>query len=120
MTFPDMSTPKPMGVVGAGQLASMIWKDGDQFAGWRYRFNLFRMDRRGKRISQLFRPSDVIHLVKLAQVLAAVLADDGCLTAVERGSLKRLADDLDQFWNQTASTVDNDTCECGAPPPQDR
>lgn len=87
-----------MGMVGAGRLASMIWKDGDEQLGWRYRFNVFRTQSRGGRVSQLFTPADVIHLVKLAQVLAAVISDDGCLDPIERGVLKRLADDLDEFW----------------------
>lgn len=87
-----------MGMVGAGRLASMIWKAGDEQSGWRYRFNLFRTSGRGGRISQVFTPADVIYFVKLAQVLAAVIADDGCLDPIERGVLKRLADDLDQCW----------------------
>ena len=87
--------PKPMAMVGAGRLTSMIWKDGDERAGWRYSFNLFRLAAQGGRVSQLFKPADVIHFVKLAQVLAAVIADDGCLTQIECGVLKRLAKDLD-------------------------
>lgn len=93
---------KPMGMVGAGPLTSMIWKTGDPDAGWRYRFNLFRTTSRSGRISQLFTPADVIHFVKLAHVLAAVLADDGCLSPVERGVLKRLAADLDEWWSRHA------------------
>jgi hypothetical protein len=92
--------PKPMGMVGAGPLASMIWKSGDPDAGWRYRFNLFRTTARGGRVSQLFTPADVIHFVKLAHVLAQVLADDGCLSPIERGVLKRLAAELDDWWSR--------------------
>jgi hypothetical protein len=105
MATSQLTTPvhlKPMGIVGAGPLTSMIWKTGDQDAGWRYRFNLFRTPARGGRVSQLFTPADVIHFVKLAHVLAAVLADDGCLSPVERGVLKRLAADLDEWWLRCA------------------
>ncbi len=91
---------KPLSMVGAGPLTSMIWKTGDPDAGWRYRFNLFRTTARGGRVSQLFTPADVIHFVKLAHVLAEVLADDGCLSPIERGVLKRLAVDLDAWWSR--------------------
>lgn len=91
---------KPLGMVGAGPLTSMIWKTGDQDAGWRYRFNLFRTTAGGGRVSQLFTPADVIHFVKLAHVLAEVLADDGCLSPIERGVLKQLAADLDDWWSR--------------------
>ncbi len=93
--------PKPMAMVGAGRLTSMIWKNGDERTGWRYSFNLFRLTTHGGRVSQLFKPADVIHLVKLAQVLAAVIADDGCLTQIECGVLKRLATDLDEVLRDT-------------------
>jgi hypothetical protein len=46
---------------------------------------------------QLFSPADLVHLVKLAQVLAAVLADDGCLPEPQRGQLLRLAGDIDDM-----------------------
>ena len=108
LTPPSM--PKPMGMVGAGRLTSMIWKDGDPQSGWRYKFNLFRTGARGGRISQLFQPADVIHFVKLAQVIASVIADDGCLSAVERGVLKRLAADLDELWQRTSKTSGNADC----------
>lgn len=103
MTTSQLTTPihpKPMGMVGAGPLTSMIWKSGDEDAGWRYRFNLFRTTARGGRVSQLFTPADVIHFVKLAHVLAEVLADDGCLSPIERGVLKRLAAELDEWWSR--------------------
>lgn len=102
---PSLTSPvpsKPIAMVGAGRLTSMIWKNGDQRSGWRYSFNLFRLASQGGRVSQLFKPTDVIHFVKLAQVLAAVIADDGCLTQVEAGALKRLANDLDQLLKQAS------------------
>lgn len=111
MTTSQLTTPihlKPMGMVGAGPLTSMIWKSGEEDAGWRYRFNLFRTTARGGRVSQLFTPADVIHFVRLAHVLAEVLADDGCLSPIERGVLKRLAAELDEWWSrQTRKTAGN-------------
>lgn len=88
----------------------MIWKTGDDNSGWRYRFNLFRTRRRGGRVGQLFAPADVIQLVKLAQVLAAVIADDGCLDPIERGVLKRLATELDVLWQHSSIRSGSDDC----------
>lgn len=89
------STPKPYCSVGAGQLTSFVWKTGNESSGWRYRINLFRLKARGSRVTQLFTPGDLVDLVKLTQVLATVIADDGCLSAFDRDTLKRLAADLD-------------------------
>jgi hypothetical protein len=82
-------------MLGAGQLTSAIWKTGDERSGWNYRFNVYRLSSRTGRASQLLRPADVLDLVKLSQVLAAVLADDGCMAAEERRTLDELAARLD-------------------------
>ena len=37
------TTKKPYTMLGAGQLVSTIWKDGDEQSGWSYRFNVYRM-----------------------------------------------------------------------------
>lgn len=100
-------TPKPYCSVGAGQLTSFVWKSGDEQAGWQYRFNIFRLRSKGGRVTQLFAPNDLFHFVKLVQVLAAVLADDGCLSAIDRGVLQRLARDLDALL--TSASTSNST-----------
>jgi hypothetical protein len=97
------AVPKPYCSVGAGRLTSFVWKSGDENSGWRYRFNLFRLAAKGGRVSQLLAPSDLIHLIKLAQVLSAVIADDGCLSFEERDDLRRLAADLDTLGSRMAS-----------------
>ena len=84
----------PYAMLGAGKLVSTIWKSGNEQAGWRYCFNLFRMSSRG-RVGQKFSPTDVLSLVKLARVLAAELATDGCLATAQRSELARLAAVLD-------------------------
>ena len=84
---------KPMGMVGSGPLTALIWKSGDQDSGWRYQFSLFRQLKAGK-VSQLFRPLDLMYFIKLLQVLAAVIADDGCLSPIETGVLRRVEQDL--------------------------
>ena len=55
-------------------------------------------------MSQSFRPRDVFHFVKLLQVIASVLSDDGCLCAVDRGVLKRLAADIDALLNNASKS----------------
>lgn len=87
---------KPMGMVGSGPLTALIWKSGHQDSGWRYQFSLFRQLKAGK-VSQLFRPLDLMYFIKLLQVLAAVIADDGCLSPVETGVLRRIEQDLDRL-----------------------
>lgn len=109
--------PKPYCSVGAGRLTSFVWKSGDEPSGWRYQFNLFRLAADGGRVSQLFAPADLIHFVKLTQVLAAVIADDGCLSPVDRGVLKRLAADLDQMLSQAAKRPADDASPAREPSP---
>ena len=92
---------KPMGMVGSGPLTALIWKSGHQDSGWRYQFSLFRQLRAGK-VSQLFRPLDLIYFIKLLQVLAAVIADDGCLSPVETGVLRRVEQDLDRLLQRAS------------------
>ena len=92
---------RPYCSLGAGNLTSFLWKSGDADSGWRYRFKLFRMAAQDGRVSQLFRPADLMHFVKLAQVMAAVIADDGCLSP-ERGDLRRLATELDELLTRSA------------------
>lgn len=88
---------KPYAMLGAGPLVSGIWKSGDEQSGWAYRFNVYRTNPRTGHVSQLLRPADVPDLVKLCQVLAATLADDGCIAAPLRRALARLADELDSI-----------------------
>ena len=96
-TLIQQNDPRPMEIVGAGPLLSTIWKLGDEHAGWRYRFNLTRQTCDRRVFTDLFQPADLIHFIKLIQVLAFVIADDGCLTQAERTMLKNLATQLDHF-----------------------
>ena len=91
----ELTSTQPYAKLGAGKLAATLWKKGGEQAGWYYRFNLFRMTHRG-RVSQLFLPADIVDLIRLSRVLAATLADDGCLSPPLRSELARLAAALDQ------------------------
>ena len=88
------TTPKPSAMLGAGQLVSAVWKTADQRGGRSCRFNVYRMDPHNGSVSQLLRPNDVHDLVKLCHVLAATLADDGCIPAEQRRALADLAERL--------------------------
>ena len=89
---------KPYAMLGSGNLTSCLWKFGSEPAGWRYRFNLFRMDTEGH-VGQLLNVADVSDLVKLARVLAATLSEDGCLSPKLRRDLSNLATKLDELFD---------------------
>ena len=100
------ANPKPMEIVGAGPLISTIWKLGGEHTVWRYRFNLVRQISGRGIVTDLFQPTDLIHFVKLIQVLATMIADDGCLTQAERTTLRNLSAQLDDFLGGANVKVD--------------
>lgn len=79
----DESESKPYCIVGAGSLTSNVWKQSRGSDEFRYRFNLFRTKRNGK-VTNRFRPQDVLSLAKFVRVISQVLADDGCITPEQR------------------------------------
>ena len=107
------ANPKPMEIVGAGPLISTIWKLGGEHTVWRYRFNLVRQTSDKGIVTDLFQPTDLIHFVKLIQILATVIADNGCLNHSERKTLRKLAAQLDDFLRAANVEVD----EHAAPTP---
>ena len=86
-----------MELAGAGPLMSSIWKLGGEQSGWRYRFSIVRRSMDRSHFTDLFQPNDLIHFIKLIQVLAAVISADGCLTPAERTMLTGLAVKLEEF-----------------------
>ncbi len=101
---PKAADRKPYAMLGAGRLTASLWKEGDEHAGWRYRFNLFRMSRVTGRVGQRFLPQDAPDLARLAQLLAFTLSDDGCLDRELRDDLSCLAACLDQVLPSTAGS----------------
>ncbi len=89
-------THRPYTVIGAESLTSSLYKTGDESVGFQYRFNITRLNARTGRVSQWFAPADVIALVKLAQVIASELQHDGCMNAMLRDDLRRVAMHLDE------------------------
>ena len=109
----ERNDPRPMEIVGAGPLISTIWKLGDEHTGWRYRFNLTRQTSDRGDFTNLFQPGDLVNFIKLMQVLAAVIADDGCLSQAERTTLKNLSMQLDDLLKGETDKTD----EHAAPTP---
>lgn len=94
---------KPYAMVGAGNLAASIWKEEDANSGWMYGFNVFRLEACRGRVTQRLRPQDIPDLVKLARVLAQVIADDGCLSSSMRRELELLAESIDSLLDGEGS-----------------
>ncbi len=88
---------KPYAVVGAGDLAASLWKRGNEADGWSFDLNVFRLDARTGEVDQLLQPTHIVDLVKLARVLAQVIADDGCVSHTLRRRLNDLASQIDLF-----------------------
>lgn len=105
----ESGDPRPMEIVGAGPLLSTIWKLSDEHTGWRYRFNLTRQTSDRSVFTDLFQPLDLVNFIKLIQVLAAVIADDGCLNQAERKTLKKLATQLDDLLKGATIEADDHT-----------
>jgi len=94
---------RPYELIGAGELVSAVWKRPDGRDGWRYRFNVFRMNDRTGTVSRMFRPSDLPNFLKLCQVLAMELSSDGCLPEYERQRLSELAEELDALTRKESA-----------------
>jgi hypothetical protein len=101
--------PQPMELAGAGPLMSSIWKLGGEQSGWRYRFSIVRRSMDRSHFTDLFQPNDLIHFIKLIQVLAAVITADGCLTLAERTMLTGLVVKLDEFLGFEPFELNEDT-----------
>lgn len=92
---------EPYMVVGAGELVSHVRRSAVEPGVMSYYFNLFRLQLDGE-ASQLFRPRDLIDIVKACQVLAFTIADDGWVSSELRRELLALADDLDAVTQRKA------------------
>ena len=106
-----MSTPKavprtePVAVLGAGDLVSHLHRDEDADAPANYRFSVFRLSQ-GLQATHELRPCDLRDLVKLCQVLAFAIVDDGWTPTETRNSLRELFDELDTLTQRWSNTDD--------------
>lgn len=91
----NKNSRQPYMQVGAESLTTNVYKTGDELVGYDYRFNISRLSRRTGRVNQWFTPHDLVALVKLTQVLASELADDGCVSQTHCSRFHTLAAALD-------------------------
>ena len=91
-------------MVGAEQLTASVYKTGDELTGFDYHFNMTRLNNRTGGVSQWFTPDDICAMVKMVRVLAAELADDGCMDEALRNQLFRLAAALDDAIAEASPT----------------
>ncbi len=98
---PPLFSSCPVAVVGAGDLASHLYRREDVADPDNYHYSVFRFLDSGA-TTQNFRPADLRDIVKLCQVLAFEIATDGCIPGKTRGQLLELVNQLDaitQKWS---------------------
>ena len=83
--------PKPHAMLGAGALASSIWKTTEQDERDAFRFNVFRLDADNGNVTQRFASSDIPDLARLAQVLAVAISGEDSVPNELRDDLSCLA-----------------------------
>ena len=101
----ETAPSQPIAVVGAGDLVSHVHRGANACDPANYRFCVFRLGR-DLEVTQVLRPCDLQDMVKLCQVLAFSIADDGWVPADDREALAALADDLDELTQRWSKTTD--------------
>ena len=99
------ATSRPYAVIGAGDLVSHLQRSSDDVGTLSYQFNLFRMQQNAE-VTHALRPEDLRHIVKVCQVMAFAIADDGWIPAVVRRELFALANDLDEVTQRWSTSND--------------
>jgi uncharacterized protein (UPF0147 family) len=102
---PSPTSSRPIAVLGAGELVSHVHRVGDVIGDANYEFNAFRIGKDMKATHKL-RPTDLRNVVKLCQVLAFAIADDGWLPNSTRTELFELANELDEITQKWSDEVD--------------
>ena len=94
----DLEMQQPIAVLGAGELASHVYRN----VRGEYAYNIFRLNDKLE-TTQVLAVNDLRDLVKLCQLLAFALCDDGWLTMQERAELLELNNRLDEItcdWSE--------------------
>jgi hypothetical protein len=102
LTDNTMTTEQPVAVLGAGELVSHLYRASDPDSSANYRFNIIRLQS-DLETTHKFRPSDLPDLIKLCQVLAFAIEDDGWVCVATRNRMRDLFNDLDEItrrWSQ--------------------
>lgn len=93
---------QPVAVVGAGDLVSHLFRGDDWQNSENYHFSLVRLCE-GRAATHELRPCELKNMIKLCQVMAFAIADDGWLPTQLRQELFDLSHDLDaitQRWDE--------------------
>ena len=104
MPLEQQHTSQPIAVLGAGQLVSHVYRQDGVNGRSEYRFSDCRLTE-ALQTTHGLRPCDLPDLVKLCQVLAFAIEDDGWLSPAMRSELRSLFDDLDEItrcWSEVA------------------
>ena len=92
------NTIRPYAVIGSGQLRSQVWKN-ETATSTTYQFNIFRQDESGQ-VDHRFGPDHIVQLIKLAQVIAMMLADGDGMCSSHRTLMEEWADRLDVITSE--------------------
>ena len=95
---------QPYCFLGSGRLVAILWKTPTSEFDARYRFSVGCGPTSGDESSLFFEPADIKYLVKLAQVTASFIADDGCMDEFQRNEIRQVAEELDQLTQQWDAT----------------
>ena len=92
-----MPIPKtqPHAIIGAERLTTSLYRRSDG----QYRFNIVRLNKRTGQVSQWYRPTDLLALLKLTRMIAAEVAHDDDLDSNSRDELEQLTTELDHALN---------------------
>ncbi len=105
LTRKTASRTKPVAVLGAGDLVSHLHRGEDSDDPANYRFSVFRLSQDLQATHEL-RACDLRDLVKLCQVLAFAIVDDGWISTETRNSLRGLFDELDTLTRNWSNADD--------------
>jgi hypothetical protein len=99
------SRRKPIAVLGAGELVSHLHRGSDAHDCPDYQFSVFRLSRELQATHEL-RPCDLHHMVKLCQILAFAIVDDGWVSRQTSDELRELFHELDALTRRWSNEDD--------------
>lgn len=104
MPLEQQRRSQPVAVLGAGQLVSHLYRHDGESGQSEYRFSVCRIAE-SLQTTHGLRAGDLRDLVKLCQVLAFAIEDDGWLSPAMQTELRSLFDELDEItrrWSEAA------------------
>ena len=94
---------QPIAVLGAGDLVSHVYRGEDERDPADYRFSVLRINQELE-VTHALRACDLRDMVKLCQVLAVSITDDGWISAAASKALNDLANELDELTGRRSET----------------